>query len=230
CKAAHRIIILDNSFRKRNKHLSNYFVAGSRNIILGVFHRQKNEQNVPGNFVVIHFLADSRMEHWLWCFSKQPDNRYLIKRASVQRINRGKRAASDVCAWTGHIAECELEVEDAMIITPEKPLREPRHELVVCMAPMYIYTDWEILLVSLETWLALGATKIIVPIQSASSTTYRILKEYEERGFVIIRTWPKWPILTDSNPNGMVLSRGKIVLLILPSALIIDISRHRGVA
>ncbi|VDK58010.1 unnamed protein product [Cylicostephanus goldi] len=95
-----------------------------------------------------------------------------------------------------------------MILTPEKPLREPRHELVVCMAPMYIYTDWEILLVGIETWLALGATKIIVPIQSASTATYKILKEYEKRGLVIIRTWPKWPILSDTNPNGLVLSRG----------------------
>ncbi|PIO68650.1 hypothetical protein TELCIR_09551 [Teladorsagia circumcincta] len=194
---------------------------GTRQIVMGVFQRQKNEQNVNGKFAVIHFLGDGRMEHPLYCFSKQPDNRYLVSHATVQRIHRGKRASSDICSWAGHIAECELEVhtfkefrigttpdvEDAMIVTLEQPLREPRHDLVVCMAPMYIYTDWETLLVGIETWLALGATKIIVPVQSASSSSYKILKEYEKRGLVIIRTWPKWPVLSDSNPNGLVLSR-----------------------
>uniref|UniRef100_A0A7I4YEX4 Glycosyltransferase family 92 protein n=1 Tax=Haemonchus contortus TaxID=6289 RepID=A0A7I4YEX4_HAECO len=195
---------------------------GTRQIILGVFQRQKSEQNVNGKFAVIHFLGDGRMEHPLYCFSKQPDNRYFVSHAAVQRIHRGKRASSDICSWAGHIAECELEVhtfkefrigvtphvEDAMIVTLEQPLRESRHDLVVCMAPMYIYTDWETLLVGIETWVALGATKIIVPVQSASTSSYRILQEYEKRGLVIIRTWPKWPVLSDSNPNGLVLSRG----------------------
>ncbi|PIO62724.1 hypothetical protein TELCIR_15704 [Teladorsagia circumcincta] len=122
----------------------------------------------------------------------------IVSHATVQRIHRGKRASSDICSWAGHIAECELEVhtfkefrigttpdvEDAMIVTLEQPLREPRHDLVVCMAPMYIYTDWETLLVGIETWLALGATKIIVPVQSASTSSYKILREYEKRGAV----------------------------------------------
>lgn len=76
------------------------------------------------------------------------------------------------------------------------------------MAPMYIYTDWEILVTGIELWLAMGATKIVVPVQSASNATYRILQEYERKGLVIIRTWPKWPIMSDTNPNGLVLSRG----------------------
>ena len=62
--------------------------------------------------------------------------------------------------------------------------REKRHDLVVCVAPMYIYTDWEIMLAGIETWLALGATKIIVPVQSASTSTYRILEEYARKGRV----------------------------------------------
>ncbi|KJH49845.1 hypothetical protein DICVIV_04029 [Dictyocaulus viviparus] len=195
---------------------------GTRQIILGVFHRQKSEQNVNGKFAVIHFLADGRIEHPLYCFSKQPDNRYLVSHAAVQRIHRGKRTANDICSWAGHLAECELEVhafkdfrigttpevEDAMIISVDETIRESRHELVVCMAPMYIYTDWETLLVGIETWLNLGATKIIVPVQSASTSCYRILREYENRGLVIIRPWPKWPVLSDTNPNGLVLSRG----------------------
>ncbi|KAE9417657.1 hypothetical protein Angca_008876, partial [Angiostrongylus cantonensis] len=145
-----------------------------------------------------------------------------VSHAIVQRIHRGKRAATDICSWSGHIAECELDestsrefrigttpnAEDAMRISMDPTIREPRHDLVVCMAAMYIYTDWQTLLVGIETWLALGATKIVVPVQSASVSCHRILKEYERRGLVIIRTWPKWPILSDSNPNGLVLSRG----------------------
>lgn len=50
------------------------------------------------------------------------------------------------------------------------------------MAPMYIYVEWEILLMGIETWIANGASKIIVPIQSVSDTAYAILKKYEEQG------------------------------------------------
>ncbi|CAI5444803.1 unnamed protein product [Caenorhabditis angaria] len=195
----------------------------SRQIILGAFWRDESEQNVEGRYAVIHFLADGRMEHPLYCFSMQANNRYMITRANVQRIHRGKRASSDICSWAGHIAECELDVhsfkdfkisttpnvEDSMLITPETPLKEPRrHDMVVCMAPMYIYTDWEILITGIETWLAMGASKIVVPVQSASNATYKILQEYEKKGLVIIRPWSKWPILSDTNPNGLVLSRG----------------------
>ncbi|VDM63122.1 unnamed protein product [Angiostrongylus costaricensis] len=154
---------------------------------------------------VVHFLADGRMEHPLYCFSKQSDGEYLVSHAIVQRIHRGKRAATDICSWSGHIAECELDENTSKEF---RYFSEPRHDLVVCMAAMYIYTDWQTLLVGIETWLALGATKIVVPVQSASVSCHRILKEYERRGLVIIRTWPKWPILSDSNPNGLVLSRG----------------------
>ncbi|CAD6199833.1 unnamed protein product [Caenorhabditis auriculariae] len=194
----------------------------SRQIILGSFWREEREQNVDGRFAVIHFLGDSRIEHPVYCFSMVPNNEYAVTRATVQRIHRGKRAASDICSWAGHIAECPLEehaykdfkisttpfVEDSMLIVPEAPLKEKRHDLVVCMAPMYIYTDWQTLLAGIEIWLAMGATKIVVPVQSASTTTYRILEEYQKKGIVIIRHWPKWPVLSDSNPNGLVLSRG----------------------
>ncbi|VDL71623.1 unnamed protein product [Nippostrongylus brasiliensis] len=94
------------------KNLGDTFLTkdiGSRQIVLGVFERQKNEQNIKGRYAVIHFLADGRMEHPLYCFSKQPDNIYLVSHAIVQRIHRGKRASSDICSWAGHIAECELE-------------------------------------------------------------------------------------------------------------------------
>lgn len=28
--------------------------------------------------------------------------------ALIQRIHQGKRAANDVCSWSGHLAECEI--------------------------------------------------------------------------------------------------------------------------
>ncbi|CAK5118759.1 unnamed protein product [Meloidogyne enterolobii] len=54
------------------------------------------------------------------------------------------------------------------------------------------------MLMGIESWIALGAQKIIFPIQSASADTVLILKEYERIG----------PLLSDVNPNGLVLSRG----------------------
>uniref|UniRef100_A0A915LQR5 Glycosyltransferase family 92 protein n=1 Tax=Meloidogyne javanica TaxID=6303 RepID=A0A915LQR5_MELJA len=64
------------------------------------------------------------------------------------------------------------------------------------------------MLMGIESWIALGAQKIIFPIQSASADTVLILKEYERIGIVHLRKWPKWPLLSDVNPNGLVLSRG----------------------
>ncbi|GMR40223.1 hypothetical protein PMAYCL1PPCAC_10418, partial [Pristionchus mayeri] len=181
------------------KNLGDAFLVkeiGSRMIVLGTFFREKAEQNVNGKFAIVHFLGDGREVHDLYCHSTMPDGRPLTTRAMIQRIHQGKRAANDICAWAGHIAECEVsestngpfrisitrDSSDALIVTPEIPKEKKQHELAVCVAPMYIYTDWEIMLTGIETWLALGATKIIVPIQSASETTYKILQEYEKQG------------------------------------------------
>lgn len=64
------------------------------------------------------------------------------------------------------------------------------------------------MITGIETWLALGASKLIFPIQSTSTTALLILKQYEARGIVILRSWPKWPVMSDINPNGLILSRG----------------------
>lgn len=73
--------------------------------------------------------------------------------------------------------------QHAIKVEIEKPLYfKERQPLVVCVGPMYIYTEWQILITGIETWLAMGATKFIVPIGSASKDTYRILKEYEAKG------------------------------------------------
>ena len=99
--------------------------------------------------------------------------------------------------------------QNSVKVEIEKPVHFPeRQPLVVCVAPMYIYTEWQIMITGIETWLAMGATKLIFPIGSVSRDTYDILKEYESRGIVILRTWPMWPVLSDVNPNGLVLSRG----------------------
>uniref|UniRef100_A0AC34FBD8 Glycosyltransferase family 92 protein n=1 Tax=Panagrolaimus sp. ES5 TaxID=591445 RepID=A0AC34FBD8_9BILA len=106
----------------------------------------------------------------------------------------------------GEASALNNEIIDVQI---EQPLFfAEKQKLVICVAPMYIYTEWQIMVTGIETWLATGATKIIVPIQSASNSTYRILKEYERKGIVILRDWPMWPVLSDVNPNGLVLSRG----------------------
>uniref|UniRef100_A0A1I8AAX0 Glycosyltransferase family 92 protein n=1 Tax=Steinernema glaseri TaxID=37863 RepID=A0A1I8AAX0_9BILA len=208
------------------KNLGDGFLSkhiGRRPIVIGAFHRQLEEQNVGGHYAVMQFVGDSRESHSLYCRSTDQHGNEVIDRAHIERIHKGKRAANDICSWAGHLAECRIAGSDLssvqvstdpeftgfLDVSIEAPVSfGKRQKLVVCMAPMYIYTEWQILLTGIETWLAFGATKIIVPVQSASTNAYLILKAYEKQGIVIIRDWPKWPVLSDVNPNGLVLSRG----------------------
>ncbi|KHN77576.1 UPF0392 protein F13G3.3 [Toxocara canis] len=170
----------------------------------------------------MQFVGDSRQVHSLYCFSSDSEGNILSDRAHIERIHKGKRAANDICSWSGHVAECRVasalpqtirvstkdDLQQSIEVPIEAPLNERAHDLVVCMAPMYTYIDWQIMLLGIENWLSLGATKIIIPVQSASSNTLRILDEYAKDGIVIVRQWPKWPVLSDTNPNGLILSRG----------------------
>lgn len=74
--------------------------------------------------------------------------------------------------------------EEILNIELEKPITfgKKKLDLVVCIAPLYVYTEWQILITGIETWLALGASKIIFPIQSTSNDTWEILSEYEKQG------------------------------------------------
>ncbi|VDK83016.1 unnamed protein product [Onchocerca ochengi] len=194
----------------------------SRPIIFGAFPRVHAEQNVPGNYVVFQFLGDVQQAYRLYCFSTTQNGKQIVYRAHIQRIHQGKRFINDICSMAGFIAECRVtneflpfiristkrNMEESLKIPIEKVFETKRHKLVVCMAPTYALIEWRILLLGIEVWLALGATKIIIPIQSISRDAFRILQEYERDGLVILRHWPKWPILSDKNPNGLVLSRG----------------------
>ncbi|VDK40149.1 unnamed protein product [Gongylonema pulchrum] len=168
----------------------------SRLIFFGAFHRVHTEQNVRGNYVVLQFLGDSRKAYHLYCFSMDSTGQWLLSRAHVQRIHQGKRAVNDVCSMAGHIAECRVashflrsmristvrNVSESLELEVERVSSAKRHKLVVCMAPAYVLLEWRILLLGIETWLALGATKIIIPIQSISTNAYLMLKEYEKDG------------------------------------------------
>ncbi|KAI6222342.1 Glycosyltransferase family 92 protein [Aphelenchoides fujianensis] len=198
---------------------------GRRPIFLGAFHRPPEEQNVDGAFAVMQFLGHTKDTYELYCHSTDPSGRTLVTTAQIESITKAKRAASDVCSWGGFLAECQIaspsvhhvkistnpnaKPDELMPIDIEPPLRyERREKLVVCVAPLYIYTEWQIMITGIETWLSLGATKLVFPVQSASSDVLLILRAYEAKGIVILRDWPKWPVLSDVNPNGLVLSRG----------------------
>lgn len=72
-----------------------------------------------------------------------------------------------------------------------------KFDLVVCVGAMYIYTEWQILVTGMETWFALGASKIVFLIQSASNDTHLILKEYERSGeFLLVVKVFRWELLT----------------------------------
>ncbi|KAI6176415.1 Glycosyltransferase family 92 protein [Aphelenchoides bicaudatus] len=211
------------------KNLGDRFISksiGRRPIVIGAFHRPKSEQNVAGSFAVIQFLGNTKEVYELYCHSVDAQGRRLTTTAQIESITKAKRAANDVCSWGGFLAECQISSPFTNLIqlttnsNPENPdelidinIEPPvylkqKHKLVVCVAPMYIYTEWQIMLTGIETWLALGATKLIFPIQSASTNVLEILKQYEAKGIVIIRSWPKWPVFSDTNPNGLILSRG----------------------
>uniref|UniRef100_A0AC35U9A9 Glycosyltransferase family 92 protein n=1 Tax=Rhabditophanes sp. KR3021 TaxID=114890 RepID=A0AC35U9A9_9BILA len=200
---------------------------GLRPIVIGAFHRADNEKNSEGDYAVIQYIANSYDTQKLYCISKDLINgEPLISTALIQRIHGGKRNLNDVCSWSGHLAECQIAsanvdyitlstspdiklAQNGMQVNIERPItKSPKEKLVVCIAPMYIYSETSILLTGIESWLALGASKIIIPIQSASNTVMNILRKYEKDGKVILRHWPKWPVMNDVNPNGLVLSRG----------------------
>ncbi|CAD5220903.1 unnamed protein product [Bursaphelenchus xylophilus] len=210
------------------KNMADNFIGKAhlrREIVIGAFHRLTEEQNIRGNYVIIQFIGDTLIPHDLYCTSYNKNGDKHTSRALIQRIHQGKRGANNVCAWAGHLAECEVissnletvslstipspDQNEQLPISIEKVHKEAKkHKLVVCVAPMYIYTDWKIMVTGIETWLALGATKLVFPIQSISRTSMEILRRYELKGIVITRPWPKWPVLSDTNPNGLVLSRG----------------------
>ncbi|KAI1729831.1 glycosyltransferase family 92 domain-containing protein [Ditylenchus destructor] len=211
------------------KNLGDSFLmksVGRRPIVIGAFHRMKSEQNTAGDYAVMQFVGDTRQSHELYCFSEDANGGKFSSQAHIQRIHHGKRAANDICAWGGHLAECQIasvnvksirlssnpkaEENEMVSVNLEEPLDfgGKKFDLVVCVGAMYIYTEWQILVTGMETWFALGASKVVFLIQSASNDTYLILKEYERSGKVLLRQWPKWPVLSDINPNGLVLSRG----------------------
>ncbi|TKR96506.1 hypothetical protein L596_010513 [Steinernema carpocapsae] len=208
------------------KNLGDTFLTkhiGRRPIIIGAFHRQLHEQNVGGHYAVFQFLGNGRESYSLYCLSKDDNGKEVIDRAQIERIHKGKRAANDACSWSGHLAECRIasgsidsvkvstisNFSEALDVTLEKPTYFPeRQKLVVCVSPLYIYVEWKFLVTAIETWIAMGASKIVIPIQSVSANAYNIIKKYEEQGIVIIRQHAKWPVLSDVNPNGLVLSRG----------------------
>ncbi|VDK70015.1 unnamed protein product [Litomosoides sigmodontis] len=207
-----------------------------RPIIFGAFYRNHMEQNIPGNYVVFQFLGDVQQTYPLYCFSTNRNGKQFAYRAHVQRIHQGKRSVNDICSMAGFIAECRVanqflpfvristksDVNESLKVPIEKVTEKKRHKLVVCMAPTYALVEWRMLLLGIELWLALGATKIVVPIQSISKDAFNMIREYERDGeftlrfrfdvflirLVILRHWPKWPVLSDKNPNGLVLSRG----------------------
>ena len=60
---------------------------------------------------MIQFDGDSRQSHELYCHSES-NGELFSYRAHIERIHQGKRGVNDICAWAGHIAECQIPSED----------------------------------------------------------------------------------------------------------------------
>ena len=99
------------------KNLGDTFLRkhiGRRPIVLSSHYRPPHEDS--GNYLVIIFLGDTRMPHELYCFSNDSAGNGMSQRALVQRIHEGKRAANDICSWSGFLAECKVAARDLPVI------------------------------------------------------------------------------------------------------------------
>uniref|UniRef100_A0A1I7VF54 Glycosyltransferase family 92 protein n=1 Tax=Loa loa TaxID=7209 RepID=A0A1I7VF54_LOALO len=160
----------------------------SRPIIFGAFHRNHIEQNIPGNYVIFQFLGDVQQTYRLYCFSTTQNGKQFVYQAHIQRIHQGKRFVNDICSMAGFIAECNVANQSLSFIR--------------------ISTKDNVkgsLKIPIEMTSEEKRHKLVV----CMAPTYALIEwRILLLGLVIIRHWPKWPILTDKNPNGLVLSRG----------------------
>lgn len=79
-------------------------------------------------------------------------------------------------------------MKESLKVPIEKVPQKKQNKLVVCMAPTYALVEWRMLLLGIELWLALGAAKIVIPIQSISRDAFNLLREYERDGEFTFRT------------------------------------------
>uniref|UniRef100_A0A915ASB8 Glycosyltransferase family 92 protein n=2 Tax=Parascaris univalens TaxID=6257 RepID=A0A915ASB8_PARUN len=74
----------------------------------------------------------------------------------------------------------------------KKPTR--KHELAVCLQPIFLLADWTILIQFFETWIVQGATKFYVYVHSMAPEVDALLRVYESDRSVDIERIPWAPL------------------------------------
>ncbi|KAI6237970.1 Glycosyltransferase family 92 protein [Aphelenchoides besseyi] len=102
----------------------------------------------------------------------------------------------DQCRWSNYYLDCpfilsanEISIysetsESGQINMTVTPAVERYHSLVVCYSRMFYFENWQIALASLELYRHFGVSFFNIPIISVIGDLYKVLKSYEDKGFV----------------------------------------------
>ena len=75
------------------------------------------------------------------------------------------------------------------------------YDVVVCMAPLYLFERWAQLALAMEVWKHFGVKLVQIYVQSVLPDSYALLKAYEKEGFARIKTFPVLPKFGKFDPN-----------------------------
>ncbi|VDN25154.1 unnamed protein product [Gongylonema pulchrum] len=91
-----------------------------------------------------------------------------------------------------------VKLHDARVL-PDGPRK---HKLAVCLQPVYLLADWTLLVQFFEIWIAQGATKFYMYIQSMAPEVDALLRVYEHSSDLDVERveWGSLPT-ADANPG-----------------------------
>ena len=84
---------------------------------------------------------------------------------------------------------------------PNGTLPPHRHQLAVCVLPIYLFDDFVQMVQFLEIWRYHGATLFLIYYHSVSRTVLEFLRAYEKEGLVLLIPWLLFPKNQHLDPN-----------------------------
>ncbi|VDK45507.1 unnamed protein product [Anisakis simplex] len=87
---------------------------------------------------------------------------------------------------------------------------EPKHQLAVCLQPIFLLADWTILIQFFETWIVQGATKFYIYAHSMAPEVDALLRVYEADTNIDVERvhWAPLPVnkntSADDDPNYLI--------------------------
>lgn len=71
---------------------------------------------------------------------------------------------------------------------PFRPADKTPRRFVACMSRMFLFENWQLLISSLEIYRHYGADLIVTYLDSVITDIYKILRAYEEEGFLMLKS------------------------------------------